>query len=241
MVYAALKLSNTSPETDDKTLADKALRLLRDDILATRLAPDTRLRIVELQKRYGLGISPIREALLRLISDGFVVAEGQRGFAVSSVSIEELQDLTRARIRLEAVLISEAIALGDDQWESGVVAAFHMLSRARLPAGYQDLAAATQWEACHRAFHDALLSGCESPWLLRMQAQLAEHAERYRRIRMFHSVPNAELAHSINDEHEALMQAVLGRDITKATALLENHLNNTANAVTGFWKPKVSA
>lgn len=240
MVQTALKPANSPPETSDKTLADRALRLLRDDILATRLAPDTRLRVVELQKRYGLGISPIREALLRLISEGFVVAEGQRGFAVSSVSIEELQDLTRARIRLEAILITEAIALGDAQWEAGVVAAFHMLSRVPLPASHQDLAATTHWEACHRAFHDALMAGCGSPWLLRMQTQLAEHAERYRRIRMFHSVPNAELVRSINDEHEALMQAILARDVTKATALVQSHLNNTANAVAGFWKPKAS-
>lgn len=236
-----VKTNLSTPEASDKTLADRALRLLRDDILANRLAPDTRLRIAELQKRYELGISPIREALLRLISEGFVVAEGQRGFAVASVSLEELQDLTRARIRLEALVVTEAIALGDAQWEAGVVASFHMLSRAPLPASHQDLAATAHWEACHRAFHDALLAGCGSPWMLRMQTQMAEHAERYRRIRMFHSVPNAELVRSINDEHEALMQAILARDVPRAVGLVQSHLTNTANAVAGFWKPKAGA
>ena len=223
----------------EKTLAERALRLLREDILAIRLAPDMRLRIAELQKRYQLGISPIREALLRLISEGFVVAQGQRGFAVASVSIEELQDLTRARIRLEAIMVTEAIELGDAQWEAGIVAAFHMLSRAPLPVSSQDLEATLHWQACHRAFHHALLAGCGSPWMQRLQTQMAEHAERYRRIRMFHSVTNDQLVQSINNEHESLMQAMLRRDTGKAVALVQSHLNNTANAVEAFYKPAV--
>ncbi|MDB5964820.1 MAG: csiR [Polaromonas sp.] len=229
-----------APEPD-KTLADRALRLLREDILAVRLAPDTRLRVAELQKRYGLGISPLREALLRLVSEGFVVAEGQRGFAVASVSLAELEDLTRARIRLEGVLLAEAIALGDADWEAGVVAAFHRLSRASLPLDLHDLDATAHWEACHRAFHDALVAGCGSPWLLRMHAQLADHSKRYRRIRLFHSVPPSQLERSVNDEHQDLMRAVMDRDAPRAVALAQSHLNNTASAVTLFWKPGMEA
>ena len=36
-----------------------------------------------LQKRYGIGLSPLREALLLLLSEGLLVAEGQRGFMVA--------------------------------------------------------------------------------------------------------------------------------------------------------------
>ncbi len=221
----------------DKTLADRALRLLRDDILAVRLVPDERLRIAELQKRYDLGISPLREALLRLISEGLVVAEGQRGFAVASVSLEELQDLTRARIRLESLLVTEAIAMGDAEWEAGVVAAFHRLSRATLPGDHHDEKTTMYWEGCHRAFHDALVAGCGSPWLLRMHAQMVDHSKRYRRIRLFHSVPATELIRTVNDEHELLMKAMLARDTQRAVELVHSHLNNTATAVSSFWKP----
>lgn len=222
----------------DKTLADRALRLLRADILAGHLAPDTRLRISELQERYGLGISPLREALLRLISEGFVVAEGQRGFAVASVSLAELKDLMRARIHLESILVTEAIALGDAQWEAGIVAAFHMLSRTPLPLDLHDVQATVQWESCHRGFHDAMVAGCGSPWLLRVHTQLGQHSERYRRIRLFHSVPSSELVNSVNEEHQALMQALLDRDTQRAVALVQRHLNNTASAVAEFWQPQ---
>lgn len=216
------------------------MRLLREDILSARLAPDARLRIAELQTRYGLGISPLREALLRLVSEGLVVAEGQRGFAVASVSLAELRDLTRARICLEGALLTEAVAQGDDEWEVGMVAAFHRLSRTPLPRAADDAEATALWEERHRAFHQSLVAGCGSPWMLRMHAQLAEQTERYRRVRLFHSMPPAQLARNVDKEHEALMQALMDRDAPRAVKLMTAHLEQTAQAVAGLWdaKPK---
>lgn len=220
----------------DKTLAERALRLLRDDIMAARLAPDTKLRMVELQQRYGLGISPLREALLRLASEGLVVVEGQRGFAVASVSLAELEDLTRARVRLEAAILAEAVERGDADWEAGMLAAFHRLSRTPLPQDSQDTEAMALWEERHRGFHQALVAGCDSPWLLRLHNQLTEHSERYRRVRLFHSVAPAQLVRNVNDEHQALMQALLDRDAARAAALMKEHLERTAQAVASLWQ-----
>lgn len=228
----------TDITASEKTLADRALRLLRDDILAARLAPDTRLRIVELQTRYGLGISPLREALLRLASEGLVVAEGQRGFAVASVSLAELEDLTRARIRLESAILAEAIEQGDAEWEAGMIAAFHRLSRTPLPSNAQDAEAINLWEERHRAFHQSLVAGCGSVWLLRMHTQLTEHSERYRRVRLFHSMPPLQLARNVNEEHQALMQALLDRDTPRAAELIKQHLEYTARVVASLWKIK---
>lgn len=220
----------------DKTLAERALRLLRDDIMAARLAPGTKLRMVELQQRYGLGISPLREALLRLASEGLVVVEGQRGFAVASVSLAELEDLTRARVRLEAAILAEAVERGDADWEAGMLAAFHRLSRTPLPQDTRDTEAMALWEERHRTFHQALVAGCGSPWLLRLHNQLTEHSERYRRVRLFHSVAPAQLVRNVNDEHQALMQALLDRDAVRAAALMKQHLERTAQAVASLWQ-----
>ncbi|MEO8859573.1 MAG: GntR family transcriptional regulator, partial [Burkholderiaceae bacterium] len=117
----------------EKTLAERAWRLLRDDILNGKLAPDTRLRINLLQQTYGIGLSPLREALLRLLSEGLVIAEGQRGFAVAPVSLEELYDLSRARTSLDIGALTQAMAQGGPDWEAQVIAANHLLSRTPLP------------------------------------------------------------------------------------------------------------
>ncbi|NBY29110.1 MAG: GntR family transcriptional regulator [Betaproteobacteria bacterium] len=82
-----------------RTLASQAHDLLRRDILSGTLAPGQRLRTKDLQARYGLGLSPLRESLQRLSAEGIVVNDAQRGFAVAPVSVAELRDLTVAAPR----------------------------------------------------------------------------------------------------------------------------------------------
>lgn len=234
---SAVLADNAHSANAEKTLAERALRLLREDILAGRLVPDARLKIAALQERYGLGISPLREALLRLSSEGLVVAEGQRGFAVAAVSLAELEDLTRARISLETTILTEAIKRGDADWEAGMVAAYHRLSRTAQPHDPRDLEATTLWEQRHRAFHDALAAGCGSAWLMRLHEQLTGHSERYRRVRLFHSAPTPKRVRPVDDEHRALMQALLDRDAARAAHLIRQHLQATASAVASLWHP----
>ena len=233
------------PEADvavgDKTLADRALRLLRDDILNGRLAPEARLRINALQHGYGIGLSPLREALLRLLSEGLVVAEGQRGFMVAPVSLAELRDLTRARTCLDISALAQAMTLRDADWEARVIAANHLLSRAPLPVDTQDVAAARLWEQRHRAFHLALIAGCGSTWLLRLHTQLADHSERYRTIRILHHRERASQVRDVAAEHTAITQAVLTRNLPLAEELMARHIAATAVAMEQIFEPKARA
>ena len=218
-------------DPSEKTRAELAYKLINNDLLAGRLEPSSRLRLNELKLRYGLGLSPLREALLRLASEGMVIAEGQRGFAVAPVSLAELADLTRTRQQIEAIALSEAIARGDANWEADILSAFHRLSRAPLPSSVDDTEAAMNWELRHRAFHDALVAACESPWLLRIHSQLVDHSERYRRLRLFRSPQTtADPARDRDAEHREIMQAVLDRNTSKACALMREHLQRTADA-----------
>jgi DNA-binding GntR family transcriptional regulator len=221
-------------ESTEKTLAELAHKLISNDLLAGRLEPSMRLRLNELKLRYGLGLSPLREALLRLASEGLVVAEGQRGFAVAPVSLAELADLTRTRQQIEAIALSEAISRGDSDWEANILSAFHRLSRAPLPSSADDTDTAINWELKHRAFHDALVAACDSPWLLRFHSQLVDHSERYRRARLFNPPGSAaHLTRDTNAEHREIMDAVLGRDASKACKLMREHLQRTADAAGG--------
>lgn len=233
---AARVAPEKTPEAGEKTLADRAFKLLRQDILSGRLKPDERLKLAELQQHYGIGISPIRESLMRLEGDGLVVGEGQRGFAVASVSLEELEDLTHARQELEAVMLRNAIDRGDAEWEAEIIAAFHRLSKTALPGEPSDTNSAGAWEERHRAFHHSLVAACGSPWLLRFHTQLIDHSERYRRVRMFHSMPPEQLARNVDLEHRAIMESVISRNSLDAIALLKAHIARTAEIVAAFWK-----
>lgn len=230
-----------APTTDgdgDTTLAERAFRQLRDDILNGRLAPEARLRINQLQQRYGLGLSPLREALLRLSTEGLVLAQGQRGFVVAPVSLADLQDQTLARKALDTAALTQAIARGDAAWEAQVIAANHLLARTPLPQGATDVEAGKLWEQRHRAFHRTLIAGCGSQWLLRLHNQLVDQAERYRTIRILHHKEAAAQVRDVVAEHAAITDAVLRRDTALACELLARHIGATEMAMRQFFESR---
>ncbi|MBT3094040.1 MAG: FCD domain-containing protein [Candidatus Thiodiazotropha endolucinida] len=202
-----------------KTLSDQAYLQLRSDIIHGELQPDEKLRIEHLRTAYGVGASPLREALSRLTADGFVTAEGQRGFRVAPMSEEDLADITQLRILLEKQALCQSIEQGDDAWESRIVAAFYQLekveeSEERDPA---------EWEIRNHDFHEALIAGCSSKWLRRFYGILYDQHKRYRNIAL-----STEIPRDLHQEHKALRNAALARDGKRACDAIEQHIMRTA-------------
>src|SRR3546814_10637140 len=75
------------------TLASDIHHRLREDIVSCVLEPGQRLRFEQLKEIYGASYSTLREALSSLVAEQLVVAEGQRGFRVASISAADLLDL----------------------------------------------------------------------------------------------------------------------------------------------------
>lgn len=212
---------------DSSDVQAPAYDVLRHEILHGTLRAGERLRAAELRARYGLGLTPIREALMRLSTEGLVQMEPNRGARVSAASVGDLRDLMRTRRAIEALCLTEAIARGGDEWEAEILRAMHMLSRAPVPKSAEEREAIVHWQAMHQQFHRALVAACDSHWLLRIWGDLADHSERYRKLRLLanRSLPPEE--RDVNVEHQAIMEAVLARDTPRAIALMDRHLERT--------------
>ena len=76
-------------DQSDTTLTEQAASFLQRDVLSGALHPGTKLVIADLVERYGIGATPVREGLSRLVTQGFVKAIGQRGFRVTAVSEDD--------------------------------------------------------------------------------------------------------------------------------------------------------
>src|SRR3954454_7139120 len=115
----AITVGNSSVEAaGSDTLSERAAGMLQRDILAGKLKPGSRLAITELVQHYEIGATPLREGLSRLVSRGLIVAIGQRGFRVASVSREDLADITRMRVVVEVEALRLAMESGGDAWEA---------------------------------------------------------------------------------------------------------------------------
>jgi len=220
------------PESIDEAFADQVPTLarqvmgrLRQDILEGALRPGSRLRIEGLRERYGVGASPLREALSQLAAEGLVLRVDQRGFRVASADPDTLRDLIETRCLVEAAALRSAIARGDGAWEERVLVAHHRLARTSRSSEAERFVPNPDWEARHRAFHLALLDGCGAQALLAFCAELHDRALRFRHLSNQVAWPLRDVA----VEHRAICDAAIARRPDDAAALLEAHYRRTGD------------
>lgn len=208
------------------TQADQAYEALLAEILDCRLAPGAKITISDVATRLEMSPGAVREALSRLSAEKWTVAAAQKGYSVSPVSIEELKDLTQTRIAIEQICLRSAIAHGDVEWETSVVAAYHRLHRIPIVA---DAASRLNdaWVAAHTTFHAALTAGCDSRWMLNLRAMLYAQSERYRHLSFALGRENQD----VNAEHKSILDACLARDADLACRLIDDHLKRTLDVL----------
>lgn len=231
------------PDLEQSTKTESAYRLLRRDILATRLQPGAPMKLSALRESYGIGWTPLRESLSRLEAEGLVTAISNRGFAVAPVSREALDDLTRARLVVEIPLLLESIENGDSAWESDVVTAHYRLSRCKIAVGNVSESEIDEWDERHAAFHSALIGAARSSWLSRFQATISDQLRRHHRFLSLAPTLRAaagmsegyeEAVGALEDamaieHHTELMEAALDRNVERARQLMTDHIGFTVN------------
>jgi DNA-binding GntR family transcriptional regulator len=101
------------------SLSEQAYRELRRMIVRIELPPGHVIKEDELQAQLGIGRTPIREALQRLVRDQFVTVIPRRGAFVSGVDISDLSMLYETRAMLEPYATRLACSRGNpDQWDA---------------------------------------------------------------------------------------------------------------------------
>ena len=207
--------------TEPSSVADVVYDRLRADILGGALQPGMKLKLEGLRGRYDVSINTLRETLSRLSADGLVEAEGQRGFTVTPASLADLIDITETRRLLECHAARLSVERADLEWESRLVAAYHKLSKAEELVVAQADKHADLLETYNREFHIALISGCNSRWLLHFHRMMYDQSLRYRmlafRVKDF---PRDQSRR----EHKQILDAALARDVDTLVAVLGTHI-----------------
>jgi DNA-binding GntR family transcriptional regulator len=207
-------------QTTAEGVSDSAYRRIKTDVIFGRLEPGLKLKLEKLAASYGASVSTLREALNRLCSEGFVVAEGQKGFEVAPISPDEFRELAEMRELLEGHALEGAFQDGDLDWEARVVAAHHKLAALERMMLSGESSRAEEWKQCDWQFHHALISACGSRVLLDAHAAVYDKYLRYQMIGVVFRGEAAAL------EHKRLLDAALKRDLASAQKTLRSHLHD---------------
>jgi DNA-binding GntR family transcriptional regulator len=201
-------------------------RQLRDGVLHGELAPGSILSQVQLARRYNVSRAPLREALRMLQSEGLVEAQPGRRTRIALVSATDVDQLYAQRIVLEALAV---------RLTAPRASATHVDELRALLAEMDEVAATRdflRWDVPHRQFHRGLIRDAGDR-LGSTMSDLADHAERYRRILL--EQPRAWSAVAV--EHKDIVDAFEARDGREAGARLAAHYATTALTVCATLAP----
>jgi GntR family carbon starvation induced transcriptional regulator len=185
------------------------------DIVRGVFAPHERLKVEQLVAFYDVGHSPVREAILLLSTSGLVVHEHQKGHRVAPVSLTDYDDLIRAYRKIYQLMLDSALKHGNEAWEEAVVLQLHR--SLKVEKNFDDPEHREMWQRAYSALHWALLSGCGSPILMRIWADLGGRLERY--VNLFADLEiDRVLDH--HSKHRAIVDAVVKRDADRLHELV---------------------
>jgi GntR family transcriptional regulator, carbon starvation induced regulator len=214
---------------DSNSLCEQAIKFIKADIISGRLAPGSKLIVRDLTTLYGIGGTPLRDALAQLVGTGLVAREAQRGFRVTEISVSDLKDLGLARKMVELAALDLSLQNANDRWKERVREAHYAFLEANRGVG-DNRPISQDWEDRHRAFHFALLSGCHSRTLFELCANLHDRFDRYRRI----ALPSRSTTGAVDLDHEHLVEAVMMEDSPRAGRLLAEHIDNIQALIAEF-------
>jgi DNA-binding GntR family transcriptional regulator len=211
--------------TDDgkNTIGSQLASRLREAIISGELEAGSKINLDKAKQSFNVSLSPLREGFARLISDGLVEFEDNRGYRVSPISLANLEEITSLREQVETYALRESMRVGDVDWEGNVMRALHRLNRTERDAARPETF--ERWEAVHREFHLTLISGCRKPLLLNFCTLLLNLNDRYRRIFLKRTSGDR----NVNVEHSEIAQGAVARDVDYACEKLRLHIHRTGN------------
>lgn len=194
---------------------------LRSAILDGRLPCGTALRQQDLADLFGVSRMPVREALRQLEAQELLSVTTHKGAVVAPLIQGDATETYELRILLESEAMRQSIPL--------LTSADHALA-----AGYIE-ALETQHDyseigRLNRLFHMALYSKAPNQRLLRLVEDGLNEEERFLRF----NLEAMGLGKLSQEDHRAMLHAVIERDVELSVKLLTQHLNRGVDVITRY-------
>ncbi len=190
--------------------SDDIAQRLSARIVRGEIQPGEKLRQDLIAREFGVSQVTIREALMRLASQGLATSLPRRGMCVAPMDQNTVEELQVMRCALEPVALQRSVPnLTPDQ--IGRIQQIHEECDAAETA--------ETWEEANRRFHMAVISACQMPRLIaeisNLQLLYAWH---------FNKRHTARWRRRDDPDHAAILAAIKDRDAERARAVMQRHL-----------------
>jgi DNA-binding GntR family transcriptional regulator len=207
-----------------RTMSAQIVTRIRDKILAGEYAPGSALLQDSIAAEFGVSKIPVREALVRLRSEGLIDIEAHRGFRVRPLLETEVDEVFKLRLAIEPSAVSAGAKLAQ--------ANDHALAQDALRALNAALAAKVMGDVgnLNSAFHLALIVPKRQPVTFETLSRLHTMSQRY--VRM-HLMPAGRMRRATR-EHNALYEAWAAGEAREASRQTQLHIEETRDELSAL-------
>jgi DNA-binding GntR family transcriptional regulator len=200
-------------------LADRVYQAVKKDIADFKLTPGDKFTETDVAAKLKVSRTPVREALFRLQSEGFVEVQFRSGWLVKPFDFEMFEHLYDLRMVLETTAVHRLStgALGVSP------KVLHDLSSIWLIPVAQRLRDGRKVAKLDEQFHTALVAACANPELMRVHADVTDRIRIIRRM----DFTLEERITATYDEHGKILQHILQKQDKSATELLRQHIETS--------------
>jgi DNA-binding GntR family transcriptional regulator len=202
---------------------EEVFELIRADIMALRIPPDTRISIESLVRELGVSQTPIREALSMLEATGLVTKRHYAGYCTApQLNRKGLDELYEVRLLLEPY----AARCAAERMSEAQLGQLHRLASSMEPG--ETRATYDRFADQDSELHDLIALGSGNRIIHDALARLHSHLHIFR-LR-FHS----EVTTEAYAEHARLVDALERRDLAGAEAAMREHIEKSYRRVQSF-------
>lgn len=212
----------SSPEPRaSRSGTDEAYAYLKRRILQCDLSPGEELREAALAESTGFGRTPIREALRRLVQEGFVEVRPRQGYRVSPITLASVHDVFELRLLLEPAAVEFAIRRAPQE----AIIALHDLAHAHYVHG--DHESYERFIVDNLDLHVRIAQSAGNQRLAHMLGNLLEEMQRL----FFLSLDARDSSIEQMHEHHELYDAMLARDVETARRIVVDQIEQSRQRV----------
>ena len=206
------------PKTKTRAVENLSARVyneIKNLILCNKILPGQKLHHQQLSERLGVSRTPVREALTRLVQEGYVSFLPNRGFTCKEIRMQEAEELYELREALEAFTVERAIANLTDSALRGL--------RAKINSYGRDVQNRFTRERLvyDQDVHLAIAELAGNETLKNMLSHVFERIVLKRRTDGLYDPARGITAHQ---EHLRLLEAMEHRDANGAVAIVRGHI-----------------
>lgn len=216
-----------SPVAREST-ASYIARELRTAIMYGTLPPGAQLGEAALAAQLKVSRGPLREAMQRLVQEGIVRSEPNRGLFVIELDDDDIRDVYLARSAIERAAVRAILQRDTDE---AVAALLQPLRQMVEAAEGPDLRALSDADL---AFHEVLVDLAQSPRLRRMHQTLLVET----RMCMAELERTYQRPEGVVDEHRGIVEALRSRDAQRLDEIITAHMDDALARLVSDNQPK---